>query len=98
MFKLQSEAYWVWVCGLSERVISKYAQESVTFPLDPSDDPLNEFEATNVSKNPLRFAVFILRLNHQPQAFEWFEVIREHHTDLAYNSLIKLRLIEIKLY
>lgn len=94
---MQSEAFWVWVYRLSERVILKYAQEGVTIPLDSSDDPLKVFEATDVSKNPLRFAVFILWLKHQPQAFEWFEVIREHHNDLVHDTVIKLKLKEIQI-
>ena len=75
---MSSHLYWCWLCRLCERAYFKYAQ-GVVIPLESSADPLKEFEAADVKQNIFRFLVFIMWLKHQPQAYEWFLTIREHH-------------------
>ena len=41
------------------------------------DDPLEVFDATDVSKNVVRFVVYILWLKRQPNSFEKYLRVRE---------------------
>ena len=70
----------------------KYGQ-GVVIPLESSADPLREFEATDVKQNIFRFLIFIMWLKHQPQAYEWFLTIREHHPDLIKACRLKLAML-----
>ena len=90
---MQSPVLWRWLCDLSERVILKALKEKgedITIPLDPSCNPLAEFRAVEVGKNPFRLAVFTLWLKYQPSAFEWFEKILYQHEALVRDSARKL--------
>ena len=86
---MSNHLYWCWLCRVCERAYLKYAQ-GVVIPLESSADPLKEFEATDVKQNIFRFLIFIMWLKHQPQAYEWFLTIREHHPDLIKACSLKL--------
>ena len=46
------------------------------------DDPLEVFDATDVSKNVMRLIVYILWLKGQPHSFEEYLRVRERRFDL----------------
>ena len=46
------------------------------------DDPLEVLDATDVSKNVMRFVVYILWLKRQPNSFEEYLCLRGLHFDL----------------
>ena len=54
------------------------------------DDPLEVFDATDVSKNVMRFVVYILWLKPQPNSFEEYPCVRELHFDLWRDCVYKL--------
>ena len=90
---MQCHALWVWLCDLSERVILdalKDGREGITIPLTPSGNPLVEFRATDVGKNPFRLAVFTLWLRYQPSALAWFEKIVRENEELVKGVAEKL--------
>ena len=89
---MSSHMYWCSLCRVCERTYLKYAQ-GVVIPVESSADPLKEFEATDVKHNIFRFLIFIMWLKHQPQAYEWFSTIREHHPDLVKASSLKLAML-----
>ena len=89
---MSSHMYWCWLFRVCERAYLKYAQ-GVVIPVESSADPLKEFEATDVKHNIFRFLIFIMWLKHQPQAYEWFLTIREHHPDLVKACSLKLAML-----
>ena len=46
------------------------------------DEPLEVFDATDVSKKVMRFVLYILWLKRQPNSFEEYLCLRELHFDL----------------
>jgi len=86
---MSQREYWCNVCDRCEIVYLKYGN-GIVIPLDPSDNPLKEFEATDVSKNVFRFVTFILWLRAQPHSFEWFLTIRARYPDLWKECLYRL--------
>ena len=45
---MSSREYWFRMCERCERVYNKYGND-IPLATDPSDDPVKEFEATDVS-------------------------------------------------
>ena len=84
-----SPEYWSRLGERCECIVSKYGKD-IVIPTDSVDDPLKEFEVVDVSKNVFRFVVFILRLKHQSQSFEWFLTIRERYPDLWRQCLYRM--------
>ena len=64
MFDPWSWARFCWKC---ERVYARYGKEEIPSDID---DPLEVFDATDVSKNVMRFVVYILWLKRHPDSFE----------------------------
>ena len=93
---MQSSVLWYWLCDLSERAILNALRrdnKEVTIPLESSLDPVAEFRATEVGKNPFRLAVFTLWLKHQPGAFQWFEKILQENEALVREAAAQLVLL-----
>ena len=93
---MQSTVLWYWLCDLSERAVLNAVRrdnKEVTIPLESSRDPVEEFRATEVGKNPFRLAVFTLWLKHQPRAFQWFEKILQENEELVREVAAKLVLL-----
>ena len=63
--------------------------ERKRFPPD-INDLLEVFDATDVSKNVMRFVVYILWLKGQPDSFEEYLRVREHRFDLWRDCVYKL--------
>ena len=80
---------WTWtrLCCECERVYVRYGTDAI--PAD-IDDPLEVFDATDVSKNVMRFVVYILWLKRQPNSFEEYLCVRELRFDLWRDCVYKL--------
>ena len=57
------------MCCKCERVYSRYGTDEISTDID---DPLEVFDATDVSKNVMRFVVYILWSKRQPNSFEGY--------------------------
>ena len=78
---------WTRLCCECERVYARYGTDAI--PTD-IDDPLEVFDATDVSKNVMRFVVYILWLIGQPDSFEEYLRVRERRFDLWRECVYKL--------
>lgn len=79
---MSKHVYWRWLCRVCERAFVKHGH-GITIPLESSDNPLKEFEATKVHQNVFRFIIFIMWMQHQPNSFQWFQLIRDHYSHLV---------------
>ena len=70
---------WIRLCYKCERVYARYGTDAIRRDID---DPLEVFDATDVSKNVMRFVVYILWLKRQPNSFEEHLRVRERRFDL----------------
>ena len=86
--RMSDQWSWTRLCYKCERVYAQYGRDEI--PPD-IDDPLEVFSATDVSKNVMRFVVYILWLKRQPNSFEKYLRVRELHFDLWRDCVHKLR-------
>ena len=75
---------WTRLCCKCERVYARYGTDWI--PAD-IDDPLEVFDATNVSKYVMHFVVYIFWLKGQPDSFEEYLRVRERRFDLSVETL-----------
>ena len=78
---------WTRLCCKCERAYARYGTDEI--PTD-IDDPLEVFDATDVSKNVMRFVVYILWLKRQPNSFEEYLCVRELRFDQWRDCVYKL--------
>ena len=73
-------AFWA-MCDKREIVCLRYGKVLV-IPLDPSDNPLKDFEDRDVIKSVFCFFNFILWFRTQPSSFKWSLAIHARYPDL----------------
>ena len=78
---------WTKLCCKFESAYARYGTDEI--PTD-IDDPLEVFDATDVSKNVMRFVVYLLWLKGQPDSFEEYLRVRERRFDLWRDCVYKL--------
>ena len=75
------------MCCKCERAYARYGKDEIPVGID---DPLEVFDATDVSKSVMRFVVYILWLKGQPDSFEEYLRVRELRFDLWRDCVYKL--------
>ena len=78
---------WTRLCCKCESAYARYGTDEI--PTD-IDDPLEVFDATDVSKNVMRFVVYLLWLKWQPDSFEEYLRVRERRFEPWRDCVYKL--------
>ena len=85
--RMSDRCSWTRLCCKCESVYARYRTDEI--PTD-IDYPLEVFNATDVSKNVMRFVVYIFWLKGQPDSFEEYLRVRERGFDLWRDCVYKL--------
>ena len=85
--RMSDQWRWTRLCCKCETVYARYGTDEI--PPD-IDDPLEVFDARDVSKNVMRFVDYILWLKRHSDSFEEYLRVRELRFDLWRDCVYKL--------